>query len=197
MEPLLTLGNSGLFACDRSQRFATQEGRKRRVAKSSLLKTVHSFEIHGGAFEVAMRSCSPPKDSGLLLMQLRVSVAASTGPTLLSTTVPTLSDSGRGRVGEVELDRKAAGDSTGSEPFSLESSGAPQKGQKVRLQALNSAEEPWDPRILRAQLLRISSDSVVVAPTRLNAQDSEGAPSLAAGEGGGTSGLTLLASLVM
>ena len=168
--------------------------RKRRVAKSS--KMVPSPETHRGAFEVTTRSRSPlraesaPPDAAarqlllkqedLLLMKLRVIVAASTCPTLSSTTVPTLSGSSlsvrRYRVGEVELDRKAAGDSGGGAPSFLEGSSAPKKVEKVKLQALNSAEGPWDPRNLRA-----SSDSVVVAPTRLNAQDSEGAPSLAAG----------------
>ena len=118
---------------------------------------VHSTETQDGAPEVTKSSLWG--NPTLRLMQLRVNVAAAA-------TFPTLK--------HTNSNSRAAGDSAAAPPVILERSDTPRKGEKVTTPALNSVEEAWDPRC-RSPATRTSSDGVVVAPTRSNAQDSEGA----------------------
>lgn len=99
---------------------------------------VHSSERQRGAFE-AMRPTSG--DSALLLLQLRVNVAVATSWS---------------RPHERTISsREAAGDSADTPPVSLESSGAPKKGEEVN----ESDGEVFEPARRNSELEEAEKDA--------------------------------------
>ncbi|KAJ1464431.1 hypothetical protein T484DRAFT_2027966 [Baffinella frigidus] len=117
---------------------------------------VHSSTSHDAAFAGTTRSSGYP--SSLLLLQLRVNVAAATTWSCKQET--TVSS------------RKAAGERTAPPPLSLECIGAPKEGEAVKTPTLNSVDA-WHEMYRRFDVAhdpaaRASSDSDFFESARLN-----------------------------
>ncbi|KAJ1470964.1 hypothetical protein T484DRAFT_1916994 [Baffinella frigidus] len=117
---------------------------------------VHSPATHDAAFEGTTRSSGYP--SSLLLLQLRVNVAAATTWSCKQETTVSR--------------RKAAGERAAPPPLSLECIGAPKEGEAVKTPTLNSVDA-WHEMSRRFDVAhdpaaRASSDSDFFESDRLN-----------------------------